>query len=219
MVVLFDVNGTLTDPAGIGDPWDAPELGLRVLRGAVLSSMAATITERFVPFAEHLRDALALEVAAAGLDPQRLDAALRRAAALDAYADAAPAIDLLRDHGCTIAALTNSGAEAGANTLRAAGLRDRFDHVFGVDAVRRFKPHPATYGHVVRELDVPPGDITMVAAHAWDVTGARSAGLRAAWVSRGEGVLAATAAPPHVRGPDLLAVARLLVGEVACGDG
>ncbi len=211
MVVLFDVNGTLTDPAGIGDPWDDPDIGLRALRGAVLSSMAGTITAQFVPFVEHLRDALALEAHAAGLDPGKIDAALARAAALDPYPDAAPALDLLRDHGFTVAALTNSGAEGGTRTLESGGLRDRFDHVFGVDAVERFKPHPATYGHVVAALGVAPSAITMVAAHAWDLTGAQHAGLRTAWVSRGEGVLARTGAVPDVQGPDLLAVARTLV--------
>jgi hypothetical protein len=33
MVVAFDLNGTLTDPSAIGEPWGRPDLGLAVLEG------------------------------------------------------------------------------------------------------------------------------------------------------------------------------------------
>lgn len=211
MVALFDVNGTLTDPAGIGEPWGRPDLGRRALRGALLTAMADTITGRFAPLADHLRDALGQEVAAEGLDPAGVEGALARAAALDPWPDAAPAIDLLREAGWRIAALTNSGADGGRATLRHAGLLDRFDAVLGVDAVRRFKPHPATYAHALDALGSDPQDVTLVAAHAWDVTGAHEAGLRTAWISRGEAVLGRAGAAPDLQGTDLLDAARRLV--------
>lgn len=211
MVALFDINGTLTDPAGIGEPWDRPDLGLRILRNAVLSAMAGTIAGSYTPLPEHLRDALALEVHAEGLDPSRIDDALARAAALDPWPDAAAALECLRDAGWTIAALTNSGAAGGRQTLERAGLVDRFDHVLGVDAVAAFKPHPSTYAHAARTLDTAPGDITLVAAHAWDVTGAHHAGLRTAWIARGEGVLGRAGAQPDHRATDLLDAARQLI--------
>lgn len=213
MIALFDVNGTLTDPAGIGAPWGRPELGIRVLRGAMLSSMAATISGRFTPFFDHLRDALAVELLAEQLDPEHAAAALERAGALDPWPDAAPALDCLRDAGWTVAAITNSGAEPGRRTLERAGLADRFDAILGVDAVGAFKPHPSTYAYAARELGTPPAKVTMIAAHAWDVTGAAEAGMRTAWVSRGEGILAETAAVPGVRGTDLLDVAQQLTAR------
>ncbi len=216
MIALFDVNGTLTDPAGLGEPWDRPDLGLRVLRSAVLSSMAATLCGRGDgPFADHLRDGFALEVAAAGLDAARIDAGLRRAKALDAYPDAAPAVDALRAAGFTIAALTNRGAAGGRATLEAAGLAARFDHVLGVDAIGVFKPHPDTYGHAVSALGVPPDQVVLVAAHGWDVDGAGAAGLRTAWVSRGERVLGPARGTPDHQGADLLEVAHILVDAYA----
>ena len=211
MVALFDVNGTLTDPAGIGEPWDRPDLGLRILRSAVLSAMAATITGSFTPFPEHLRDALALELHAEDLDLSRIDDALTRAAALDPWPEAAAALDHLRDAGWKIAALTNSGAAGGKQTLEHAGLGDRFDHVIGVDAVNAFKPHPSTYAHAARTLDTAPGAITLVAAHAFDITGAHHAGMRTAWIARGEGVLGRAGAQPDHQATDLLDAARQLV--------
>lgn len=216
MVALFDVNGTLTDPAGLGEPWGRPELGLRVLRSAILSSMAATLCGRGDgPFVDHLRDGFVLEVAAAGLDAARIDDGLQRATALDAYPDAGPAVDALRAAGFTVAALTNSGAAGGRATLEAAGLAARFDHVLGVDAVGVFKPHPDAYGHAVSTLEVPAEDIVLVAAHAWDVDGARAASLRTAWVARGEGVLGPARSVPDHQGTDLLDVAGQLVAAYA----
>jgi 2-haloacid dehalogenase len=103
-----------------------------------------------------------------------------------------------------------SVAVGGRRTLEAAGLADRFDRFLGVDAVRTFKPHPSTYAHAIEELGVAAHDIVLVAAHGWDVAGAKHAGLQTAWISRGEDVLSAMVPEPDVRADDLLAAARQL---------
>jgi 2-haloacid dehalogenase len=210
MVILFDVNGTLTEPAGLGEPWGHPDLGLPILRGAQQTAMVDALLGTYRPFAEHVRAAIELEVSKAGLDAALVDRAAERATHLDPVPDAAAALDLLRDNGHTLATLTNSGAEGGRRTLEAANLADRFDRFLGVDAVRTFKPHPATYAHAIEELDVAPHEIVLVAAHGWDVTGAKHAGLRTAWISRGEGALSAMAPEPDVRADDLLGAAQRL---------
>ncbi|HZI91644.1 MAG TPA: haloacid dehalogenase type II [Thermoleophilaceae bacterium] len=208
MITLFDLNGTLTDPAGIGEPWGAPELGSKALRGAVETAMVDALTGEYRPFSEHIRSALELIVARRGLEPSGIERALERAAALDPFPDAAEALDRLKAAGYQLAVLTNSGADSGRKTLEAAGLVDRFAHILGVDAVKSFKPHPRTYAHALAELDAEPGQVTMVAAHAWDVTGAKHAGLRTAWIARNEGSFPATGLAPDVEASDLLDVAR-----------
>jgi 2-haloacid dehalogenase len=210
MVILFDVNGTLTDPAGLGEPWGRAQLGLPILRAAQQTAMVDALVGTYRPFPEHVRAAIELEVRKAGLDGALVDQAAERATHLDPFPDAAPALDLLRAGGHTLATLTNSGAEGGRRTLEAAGLADRFDRVLGVDAVRTFKPHPATYAHAIEELGVAADDIVLVAAHGWDVAGAKRAGLQTAWISRGEDVLSAMVPEPDVRAGDLLAAARQL---------
>jgi 2-haloacid dehalogenase len=210
MIVVFDVNGTLTDPSGLGEPWDRPELGVQILRTAVQTGMVDALTEAYRAFSEHVCAAIEVEVARASLDPALVDAAAQRATHLDPFPDAAPALDMLRDAGLRLATLTNSGADSGRATLEAAGLADRFDHFLGVDAVRSFKPHPRTYAHAVEQLDVRPDEIVLVAAHAWDVTGAKHAGLRTGWISRGEQVLTPVAPEPDFRADDLLHMAQRL---------
>lgn len=210
MIVLFDLNGTLTDPAGLGAPWARPELGLSILRGAIQTAMVDALVGTYRPFPEHVRAAIDIEVRRADLDPALADAAAERATRLDPFPEAEAALDLLREEGHTLATLTNSGAEGGRRTLEAAGLADRFDHFLGVDAVLTFKPHPAAYAHAVESLDLPPEDIVFVAAHGWDVSGAKHAGMRTAWISRGESALNGMIAEPDVRADDLLEAAQLL---------
>jgi 2-haloacid dehalogenase len=210
MVVLFDVNGTLTNPAGLGEPWGRPELGLQMLRAAIQTAMVDALAFAYRPFAEHVRAGIELEARRADLDLSLVDRAVERASHLDPFPEAAEALDRLREDGHTLATLTNSGAESGRRTLESAGLADRFDRFLGVDAVRTFKPHPATYAHAVQELGVGPGEIVLVAAHGWDVAGAKHAGLRTAWIARGEQQLSAMTPEPDLRARDLIDAATQL---------
>ena len=59
-----------------------------------------------------------------------------------------------------------------------------FSATFSVDTVGRFKPHPSVYRVAAKTLDREPGRIMMVAAHAFDVMGARACGFRGAYVNR-----------------------------------
>ena len=63
-------------------------------------------------------------------------------------------------------------------------LEAEFDRCLSVDRVGRFKPHPSVYRMAAAELDCEPGEILMVAAHAFDILGARACGYRGAYVNR-----------------------------------
>lgn len=203
MLVLFDLNGTLTDPAAIGEPWNEPGLGADAIDLAVLYAMTDTILGDHRDFADHLRSALEVLVARRRLAPEGIDQALAQATRLPARPDAAAALSALADDGHRLAVLTNSSAESGRATLEAAGLAGRFEAIVGVDAVERFKPHPDVYRHALRTLGGSPGGTLLVAAHAWDVWGAKAAGLRTAWIARGEVAFPATAPEPDIRAADL----------------
>ncbi len=118
-----------------------------------------------------------------------LDAS-RRAEVLDSlktvepYDDAKAGLDHLAGAGIAIVALTNGGAEQTAAMLERAGLLQRFERIFSVEEVGAYKPDARTYRHVLAELELQAGDATLIAAHAWDVVGARAAELRAIWVAR-----------------------------------
>ena len=59
-----------------------------------------------------------------------------------------------------------------------------FDSVISVDQVGRFKPHPSVYRYAAQRLGCEPPQIMMVAAHSFDILGARACGYRGAFVNR-----------------------------------
>ena len=60
----------------------------------------------------------------------------------------------------------------------------RFDAIISVDQVGAFKPSPGIYRKAVQRLRREPGEIMMVAAHAFDILGAQACGFKAAYVNR-----------------------------------
>ena len=200
LIVLFDLNGTLTDPAPIGQSLGAPELGDVMLDRAVHSACVDALTGVYRPFAEHIRAAVTVEARRRGLEDQAIDDAVDRAAALPARPGADAALRRLAADGRRLAVLTNSGGDSGRRTLEQLGLDDHFEAILGVDAVRSVKPHPSTYRYALHSLNAQPSDVLLAAAHDWDVTGAKRCGLRTAFVAHGDKTLS-----PAAERPDLLA--------------
>ena len=59
-----------------------------------------------------------------------------------------------------------------------------FDAIISVDQVGAFKPSPGIYRKAVQRLQCEPGEIMMVAAHAFDILGAQACGFRGGYVNR-----------------------------------
>ena len=59
-----------------------------------------------------------------------------------------------------------------------------FDAIISVDQVGAFKPAPGIYRKAVQRLRCEPGEVMMVAAHAFDILGAQACGFKAAYVNR-----------------------------------
>ncbi len=68
---------------------------------------------------------------------------------------------------------------------------------------------------VAKELDLTTSDLRMVAAHAWDISGAMRAGCAATFVARPGKVLNPLLDKPDIVGPDLLAVAEQIIAREA----
>jgi 2-haloacid dehalogenase len=100
---------------------------------------------------------------------------------LDPWPEVRPGLEALRARHVT-AALSNGHVALLVDLARHADLR--FDCVLSAELAHAYKPAPAVYQTAARLLDMEPGEVMMVAAHAWDLDGARNAGLRTAFVDR-----------------------------------
>ena len=81
-----------------------------------------------------------------------------------------------------------------------------FHAKISVERYGRFKPHPSIYRGAAAVLEREPGDLMMVAAHSFDIHGARACGYRGAFVNRYQLPYEPTAPAPEWTGPDFLAL-------------
>jgi 2-haloacid dehalogenase len=132
-------------------------------------------------------------------------------AELPVHPDVAPGLRSLREAGVRVATLTNGSAASAEGLLERAGLSGVVERYLDVAAVGRWKPHPYPYQHACRTLGVAPGDAVLIAAHPWDVHGAKHAGLRGAWVDRDATPYPDVFARPDATAGDLPSLVRRLL--------
>ncbi len=101
---------------------------------------------------------------------------------LQPYADAIEGLRSLGDR-YKLVALSN-GEQWYLEKLLGNNVPVEFDSIISVDQVGAFKPAPGIYRKAVQRLGCEPGDIMMVAAHAFDILGAQACGFKAAYVNR-----------------------------------
>ena len=187
-VVVFDVLGTLFSldavRAGLTDAGAPPATLEAWFERTLHGTLTLTTVGEFRPFREVARAALQTTLAQLELDVAQAEEILAGLSEVQPHDDAAAALDRLAGEDARIVALTNSGAQQTEEILEQAKLRDRFERVFSVSDVGAYKPDRRPYEHVVKELGVAAGEATLIAAHAWDVVGARAAGLNSIWVDR-----------------------------------
>jgi 2-haloacid dehalogenase len=188
----FDVYGTLVDPLGMEGP-----LGAHV--GELAGRFAATwrqhqldsafrraLMRRYADFDVVTRDALhhTARLLGATLSSTAEAALIASYLELPAFPDARPGVAALAADGHTVVAFSN-GVETSLRKLLAhARLLPPLSAVVSVDDVQSYKPDPAVYQHLVARGGQPAEHTWLVSSNAWDVLGAKAAGLRAAWVRR-----------------------------------
>ncbi|MBL1083725.1 haloacid dehalogenase type II [Streptomyces actinomycinicus] len=196
-VVVFDVLGTLVDEPG----------GLRAaMREAAPASGDAFVEELLTLWQRHVEreqrriargdrpyantqtvDAEAARRVAGvvGLDDPAAIARLATAGQrLPPWADSAAGLERLARH-VPVFGLSNAGRTALLRLKAHAGLH--WHRTLSGEAVLAYKPAPEVYRLAIDTAGCPPERVLMVAAHAWDLRGARAAGMRTAYVQRPAG--------------------------------
>ena len=189
-VIAFDVNETLLDLRPLDPVFEAlfGDASLRAQWFAQMLQVAfvGAIIDRYVDFTTSQRAALGMVAQRHGvtLPPDAADRVAGTMRALPAHPEVAHALTRLRAGGRQLAALSNSPRHVELAQFAHAGLSDHFDAILSADTVRALKPRREPYELVARTFGVSMSDVTLVAAHAWDVAGALAAGCRAAFVAR-----------------------------------
>jgi 2-haloacid dehalogenase len=216
-ILVFDVNETMLDVNAL-EPHFARAFGRGdVLREwfstVLLYSNVATVAGPYADFGAIGGAALDMVAGArrVTLGKEDRDRILSGMRSLPAYPDVRPALERFKQGGFRLVTLTNNAPATVEQQLKNAGLSGMFERWFSVDAVKRFKPAPEPYRYVAQQLGVPPGDLRMIAAHAWDVVGALRAGCAAAFIARPGKVLYPLGPQPDIVAPDLRSAAEKIV--------
>ena len=190
--IAFDIYGTLIDPHGVVEDL-ARHLGegaqgfSNVWRDKQLEySFRRGLMGRYENFPVCTRQALdyADSLLKTGLSDAVKDELMQRYRKLPAFDDVPASLQSLSDAGLRLFAFSNGTADAVAGLLEHAGIERHFDGVVSVDAVKTFKPDPATYRHFAEIAAIPIECCWLVSSNPFDVIGAVSAGMNAAWLQR-----------------------------------
>jgi 2-haloacid dehalogenase len=207
--IAFDVIETLFSLEPLGARMKAaglPESAMRLFFAQMLrDAFALEGSGVYQPFPEIAAANLAIVLAGHGLPAGKpdVDRMMGAFAELPAHPDVRPAFERVRAAGVRLVTLSNGGAQGTKNLLARAGLLDYVERVVSIDEVQRWKPNKAVYLHAAQAAGVAPARLALVAAHAWDVHGAKQAGLLGAWVRRQDAHYHAAMTPPDVRGSSL----------------
>jgi 2-haloacid dehalogenase len=192
ITLAFDVYGTLIDTHGVvlelerivgpcawdfSRCWREKQLEYSFRRGLMqnYSSFAVCTRDALDYTCEFFRRELTAEEKGRLLESYRL---------LPAFDDVAEGLQRVKKAGFRMFAFSNGSSEAVTMLLVAAGIRDFFDGIVSVDEMKSFKPNPAVYAHFLRRSSSSLGEAWMISSNPFDVIGAVSAGMRAAWVKR-----------------------------------
>ncbi len=105
---------------------------------------------------------------------------------LPAFKDVEDGLARLKAANFRIYAFSNGNADAVETLLVAAGIRDFFLGVVSVDDLKSFKPNPAVYSYFLRKSGASGSSAWLISSNPFDVIGAISAGMYAAWVRRSQ---------------------------------
>lgn len=166
------------------------------------NAFALVASGGYRPFGEIAADALRSAADGPVTDEQVHDV-LAGFAELDPHEDVEPAMRTAGEAGVRMITLTNGSARMTAGLLRRAGLDRYIEASLSVDDIQRWKPAPEIYLHAARTCGVAPGQVALVAAHAWDTHGAQQAGLVTGWVARTANPYPTIFAAPDVTGSTL----------------
>lgn len=217
LICIFDINETLLD-LKVLDSWFIKVFGKKEFRliwfkTVLHTSLVLNVIDSYQEFkiiAEASLHTLA-EQFQIELDNEKLSDFQKQMKSLPLHADVKKGLLDLKQAGYRMIALSNSSQNSVLALLREAGVLEYFESCKSTDSVKKFKPDHAPYNFVVNELGAVAKNIWMIAAHAWDTSGAKKAGFKSALILREAHGQNKLFLAPDVQGLDLPTVAQLII--------
>jgi len=185
--LVFDAYGTLYDVHSVVRRCETcfPGKGMQLSQLWRAKQLEYTwqrsLMQRYVPFSQVTREALAYSCEALGLSLRSHEEALMAEyLRLAPFPEVPAALERLK---VKRAILSNGSPDLLEPLVRNSGLK--FDAVLSVDELKIYKPAPQVYELAVKRLQVPKERIGFVSSNCWDALGATSYGFRVYWINLG----------------------------------
>ncbi len=190
--LAFDIYGTLIDTQGISQKlfdiigaqatdfahrWREKQLEYSFRRGLMRRYESfSTCTVQALDYTDRL-----FSTNISITDKQALMDAYKT---LPAFTDVTQSLILAQKAGFRLFAFSNGSENAVGQLLQSAGIRPYFEGVISVESLQTFKPNPDVYQYFLDKTNSQPENSWLVSSNPFDVIGAVSAGMKAAWLQR-----------------------------------
>ncbi|GAC34885.1 2-haloacid dehalogenase [Paraglaciecola polaris LMG 21857] len=217
-VLIFDVNETLLDletmRTSIGKALAGHDELITLWFSTMLHhSLVTTVTGEYHDFGKIGVAALMMVAQNNNIEiteAQAITAIKTPLLSLPAHPDVKSGLAALKAQGYKIVSLTNSSNKGVETQFKNAGLTEYFDERLSIEDIKVYKPDLRSYAWALKQLQVKPEEALMVAAHGWDVAGAKAAGLQTAFIARPGKALYPLAAKPDYVVKDLTELVEIL---------
>ena len=119
-----------------------------------------------------------------GVDKSMKNDLLNLYKVLSPYPEVKNVLENLKKKNFKLAILSNGTPNLLNELVQRNNLKDLFDDLFSIEAVRVYKPDSRVYELPLKKYKIKPEQITFLSANTWDVSGAGNYGYNSIWVNR-----------------------------------
>ena len=105
---------------------------------------------------------------------------------LKVHPDIKTSLKYLKKNKIKIVTLTNGSVLNTKLLLKKNNINNFIDECFSINSFKIWKPAREVYLKTCEKMKIKPGRALMIAAHGWDINGAKLAGLKTAYITRYE---------------------------------
>lgn len=217
-LLIFDMNETLLDlkelrrsVSNILGAEDAVSLWFETM---LHYSLVDTVSEQYHNFGEIGIAALMMLASQRDLTLTKEEAqkVLEPIRSVPPFPEVAESLKKLKKETFRLTVLTNSSKNGMEAQLHNSGISSYFEQCLSVEEIGLYKPHRQVYKWAAKKLKVKPRECLFVAAHGWDIAGALSAGMQAAFIARPGHSLYPLSPEPDFVVEDLAELSVMLTG-------
>lgn len=216
-LLIFDVNETLLDlsplKSRINEVLNSESAFDIWFQTLLHYSLVETLTESYQDFSSIARATLKMvsfkiEVQ---LSESEITFILGKIKELPPHSHVSEALERLDKSRFLLVAFSNGNKEVLKKQLQFAGIDHFFNAIFSVEDIQQYKPKATSYQYVVNEMKIPEKDTMMIAAHGWDIVGAKRTGLKTAFIEREGKMPYPLGEDPDISGKTVLDIAKKLI--------